>query len=95
MKIINPVTTQVSIPKQWLLGDWEDDIKIKVKADVWNYEGKHTVVLREITCTGYQMWLVNQTYYFDIVSLIDKQVIDEYANMKLNAAESNLSDYVE
>jgi len=41
------------------------------------------------------MWLINAIHYFDVVALIDKQILDVYAEMKLNAAESNLSDYVE
>jgi hypothetical protein len=93
MKIINPVTTQVSITKHWISGDWDEDIVLTVKADVWNYQGKHTVVVRDITAKGYQMWLINQKYYFDIVALIDKRILDIYAEMKLNFVDSNLMDY--
>jgi SAM-dependent methyltransferase len=74
MKIITQVTTQVSIPKHWLSGDWDEDIILKLKADVWNFEGKHTPVIREITCTGYQMWIVNSLNYFDVV--ISSDVIE-------------------
>jgi hypothetical protein len=95
MKIITQVTTQVSIPKHWLSGDWDEDIILKVKSDVWNFEGKHTPVIREITCTGYQMWIVNSLNYFDVVYMLDKHILDVYANMKLNEADDNLMDYAE
>jgi hypothetical protein len=92
---ITQLTVQVSIPKHWVLGDWEYDVVLNVQAEVLAYDGKHTPVVKQITCNGYQMWLINVTHYFDVVALMDKQILDVYAEMKLNAAESNLSDYVE
>jgi hypothetical protein len=90
---IKQVTVQVSIPKHWVSGDWNHDIVFKVQGEVLAYDGKHTPVVKQITCNGYQMWLIDSKHYFDVVALMDKEILDAYANMKLNAADNNLMDY--
>jgi hypothetical protein len=92
---ITQVTVQVSIPKDWIPADWENEIVLNVQGEVLAYDGKHTPIVKQITCNGYQMWLINVIHYFDVVALLDKHILDVYAEMKLNAADSNLSDYVE
>ena len=92
---IKQVSVEVSIPKHWLSGDWDNDIVLKVQGEVLAYDGKHTPVVKQITCNGYQMWLINALHYFDIVALLDKEILDAYANMKLNQADNNLLDYAE
>jgi hypothetical protein len=41
------------------------------------------------------MWIVNSLNYFDVVYMLDKHILDVYANMKLNEADDNLMDYAE
>lgn len=76
------VTKQIEIPKEWTALD-DRKIILQVTANVINNDGKITPVIEQIICKGFQMWLINRESYFAVVDLIDKEIIDEYANIKL------------
>ena len=77
------ITKQIAIPKEWTSLD-DRIIILQVTADIINHDGRIIPVIEQIICKGYQMWLINTVNYFDVVGFIDKEIIDEYANIKLS-----------
>lgn len=86
------ITKQIVVPKEWA-SEYSSKVILQVTANVINEDGQIIPVVEQIICKGYQMWLINRENFFDVVGLIDKEIIDEYATIKLNSAESNLYDY--
>lgn len=82
------ITKEIIIPKDWIVSDLEKEVKVIVNAQVLIHDGKHTPIVNQITWNGYQMWTIPAIHFFDVVALIDKEIIDDYAIRKLATAEN-------
>lgn len=88
------ITKTIKVPSEWVGGHLTPVI-LTVTCEVFNEESRIVSILKTVTSRCFELMLVRNEHIWDLHNLIEMEVINEYATIKLNAVESNLHDYAE
>jgi hypothetical protein len=86
------ITKTIKVPSEWVGGHLTPVI-LTVTCEIFTHESRIVPILKTVTSRGFELMLVRNEHIWDLHNLIEMEVINEYATIKLNSAESNLYDY--